>query len=402
MKIISVPVIMYHSVGIPNKKWQWNHLTCPYKIFEDHLLWLRKKKFNTISLEELYSYMKNGLKIPNKSVVLTFDDGYLDNWIFAYPLLKKFGFKATVYVNPEFTDPAKKIRPNLENFWNNEFSIKELKTTGYLSWNEMRQMEKEQVIDIQSHALTHTWYFKNNTIMDFRHPNDPYIWMTWNNHPDKKFLLQTDKKELINLGEPVYNFGKSLETKRYFPDEQLRKELTEYVIKNGNENFFQKEFWKNKLFKFVQQFHEKNKIDDSYESNEEYEKRIRKELYESKMIIEKKLNKNVNFLCWPGGGVNETALKIASNIGYLSSTYSSREKKKYKNNPHEDPSRIKRIGASLYWSGGEKNSNKIKYKNGFLFSLSLYSFKDKKISFLSTPIVLAINRLYKIQNMIFR
>jgi peptidoglycan/xylan/chitin deacetylase (PgdA/CDA1 family) len=403
MKNIAVPVVMYHSVGITkNKKRLWSHISCPFEKFEQHLIWLRKKRFSTISIEELYKYMKNREKIPEKAVVLTFDDGYLDNWVFAYPLLKKFGFKATIYTSPEFVDPTKKLRPNLENVWNNECSVSKLKSDGYLSWNEMKQMEKEKIMDIQSHALTHTWYFKNSNIVDFRYPGDPYIWMTWNNHPDKKYLLQTDKKELINLGEPVYEFGKSLETKRYFPDKKLRKELIKYVTENGNETFFKKEFWKNVLFKFVEQYHEKNKINDRYESNEEYEKRIKKELIESKLIIEKKLNKKVNFLCWPGGGVNETALKIASDVGYLSSTYSSREKKNYKNMPGENPSRIKRMGVSLYWNGKKNNSYYIKYKNGFIFTLSLDSFRDQKISVMSIPISTGITRLYKLKTFILK
>jgi len=229
----SVPVIMYHSVGIPNKKWQWNYLTCPYEVFDDQLRTMKKKGFNSISLQQLYDYMNEGTELPKKPVVLTFDDGYLDNWIFAYPLLKKYNFKGTIYINPEFADPRNIIRKNLEDTWNGDHEINELESIGYLSWNEMKEMERERIIDIQSHTMTHSWYPINDEIIDFRHPGDPYIWMTWNNYLDKKPYLQIDDTSLVNYGEPVYNVGRAIGIRRYHPDENLKEHITNYV-KNEN------------------------------------------------------------------------------------------------------------------------------------------------------------------------
>ena len=159
MIIQKVPVLMYHSVGIQNSKWIWNFLTIPYQIFEDHLRMLIKRRFNTIDLVQLYDYVSSGKSIHNNSVVLTFDDGYLDNWVYAYPLLKKYGFKGTIFVNPEFVDPTQEDRPNLEDVWAGRAKEAELTPSGFLSWREMREMEKTGVMDIQSHAMTHTWYF---------------------------------------------------------------------------------------------------------------------------------------------------------------------------------------------------------------------------------------------------
>ena len=53
-------------------------------------------------------------------------------------------------------------------------------------------MEEEGLVDIQSHSMTHTWYPKSDKIIDFRHPNDPYFWMTWNDNIDEKPYLQFD------------------------------------------------------------------------------------------------------------------------------------------------------------------------------------------------------------------
>ena len=115
-------MVYYHSIVDANDGWQFRHLSCPVSIFESHLKALRWANFHTISLQMLYGYMAEGKEIPSRSVVLTFDDGYLDNWVYAYPLLKKYGLHGTIFVNPDFVDPAESLRPNLEDVWSGRIS----------------------------------------------------------------------------------------------------------------------------------------------------------------------------------------------------------------------------------------------------------------------------------------
>ncbi len=88
---VNVPVIMYHSIGQNNPDWLWNHLITPVNLFEAQIKLLFKKGFNSIRLQELYNHMKYNNKLPDNPIVLTFDDGYLDNWVYAFPILKKYG-----------------------------------------------------------------------------------------------------------------------------------------------------------------------------------------------------------------------------------------------------------------------------------------------------------------------
>ena len=347
----AVPVIMYHSIGIPNKNWRWTYLTCHYKTFEEHLKWMKIMGFHSVSLQQLYTYTAEGRKLPKNPVALTFDDGYVDNWVFAYPLLKKYGFKSTIFVSPEFVDQRNVMRKTLENVYNDEVELNDLETVGYLSWREMKVME-EDIMDVQSHTMTHTWYPNNNIIIDFRHPGDSYIWMTWNDNPEKKPCLQIDDKEFVNYGEPVYQHGRAIGIRRFFPDENLKTYLKGFVKEKGR-GFFRSKNWREKLFKVVEKYKRENRFDERFETEEEYEERIYYELQKSKEIIEDKLSKEVKFLSWPGGAVTDKALKTASEVGYILSTYSSKEISAcYKNlkNNGKDPSRIKRMGSTLYWN----------------------------------------------------
>ena len=379
MKKQPVPVFMYHSVGVPNIKWKWNYLTTHFEDFEKELIYLRKNNYSTISLDDLYNYINYHKKIPKKSIILTFDDGYVDNYIFAYPLLKKYGFKGTIFINPEFTDPRDIIRKRFDE--SNKVILED--TTGFLSWQEMRLIEREGVFDIQSHAMTHTWYPISNNIIGFRKNNDENSWMTWNNYPQKKPYLQIENHSLIHLGEPVYENEKSLMARRYFPNQKLKMHLIEFVKNNGGLSFFNQLGWEQILFSFKNKIIDDKKLEDGYyESDLDWKSRIRAELHESKNIIEQKLNKKVEYLCWPGGSATKEGQTIAEEVGYKMTTAArdidSKLRKKIKNDGVIYGNRIARTSPVVY----ESNKNgvrKIIYSKGFIMKLRILAFRSYSI-----------------------
>lgn len=372
----SVPVFMYHSVGIVNPKWERSHLTCPYETFEKQLLFLHKNSYSTIHLNELYNHVIGKQTIDKKSVVLTFDDGYLDNYVFAYPLLKQYGFKGTIFVTPDFVDPrpTKRIRIDQTN------SVSKLETLGFLSWDEMQEMEQKGVMDIQSHAMTHTWYPASNDIIDFRHPGDDYKWMTWNSFPPKKPFLQTDDENLIEYGAPVYKFEKSLMIKRFFPDKYLDDHLVAFVKNAGGKRFFNNSNWRTILFNQADLFISKNELHESFESEQEWLSRIRRELKDSKSILENNLKKNVDFLCWPGGSGTSQGVAIAKEAGYKMTTAArdipGSDRKNIKNNGLFYPDRIARTSPIMY-KKAQKGQLMPVYCDGIGMMLRIASFNKK-------------------------
>lgn len=338
---MKVPVLMYHSVS-DNQEWLWGHLSCPISVFEDHVRSLSSSGFITVSLQELYDHMKYGAALPPKPVVLTFDDGYLDNWVYAFPILKRYGFKGTIFVNPDFVDPTDKVRPNMDDVSAGRVAPSSLESTGFLSWAEVSAMETCGVMDIQSHAMTHTWYFSDDHVVDFHHPGDSYPWLAWNARPERKYLwLNEDQSAFVPFGTPIYAYGKSLSTRRHFPDSGLANFVVEQVTSRDGVIFFRKEGWRDVLLKLISQYQSKHQLHGHWESEEQYQTRVRYELGESKEIIEAKLRKRVNFLCWPGGGYNDTTQRIAEEVGYLSGTLSSRDPRW----PMQDSRHTSRKGA---------------------------------------------------------
>lgn len=95
-----IPVLMYHKV--PNEDLQSRHkIYVPKATFEKHLQFYQDRGFTTLTFAELEDYRsgkKDFTHFPKKPLVLTFDDGYVDNLLNAAPLLKKYGMKAVIFL----------------------------------------------------------------------------------------------------------------------------------------------------------------------------------------------------------------------------------------------------------------------------------------------------------------
>jgi peptidoglycan/xylan/chitin deacetylase (PgdA/CDA1 family) len=88
----SVPVLMYHHVS-PSP----GLVTITPERFANQMRGLAASGYRTLSADEFAAYLA-GAPVPDKSVLLTFDDGYLDNWVYAHPALAKFGLKAVMFI----------------------------------------------------------------------------------------------------------------------------------------------------------------------------------------------------------------------------------------------------------------------------------------------------------------
>lgn len=324
---------MFHSVGLEKSDWYAKYLSVPFIHLKEWLAYLNKSEYEAYFLDEWYNNFDRGFIRNDKKLILTFDDGYLDNWVYLFPLLEKFGIKATIFINPEFIEPFDCVRPNINDVWEGRISEAELETKGFLNWEEIQKMYISGLVDIQSHSMSHNWYFRENDIVDFFDPQESkYFWLPWIYYPEKKpFYMRENLLRNISKGYPVFKFGRSLGIRRYFPDEELIK---------FSEILFQKtDISKVKALEDL-----KNLVFDKgskgrLETDEEMIKRYEYELEESKKIIEQKLNKKVDFLCWPGGVYNELSVAISIKAGYKASTLSS----KYRNFSIDNGGYYKRI-----------------------------------------------------------
>lgn len=335
---MGILVLTFHSVMNHDKPRPWSFLSTPVDIFENTLKVLKKKGYKTISLQELYDIKKEKKKITDKLVVLNLDDGFLDNYTIVYPMLKKYGFKATVYVSPDFVDPRGIKREQVYEKIRKGERIEPDNNWGYMSWDELCEIDASGVIDVQGHAITHTWYPAGPILVDFQEKSGSFYWLWWNKYPERKpfWLTEYNPDEIEDT--PVFNFGKSIAGKRFIINQQAIDYVNTRNKELGEKSKSEKlEIINNELSR---------KFPDGigvYETDGEYAERLRYEIQTSKNIIEEKLNKEVRFMAWPGGGKNPLAEELARKAGYLAVT----AKGKSVNETDDDLFYIYRVGG---WS----------------------------------------------------
>jgi len=100
----SIPVLMYHSIDYE----KGNELRLPKEQFKEQMKYLKDNGYTTLTLNELYNFLEKNKPIPGKSIVITLDDGYVDNYTNAYPILKELGLNATVFVVTSNIDKDKR------------------------------------------------------------------------------------------------------------------------------------------------------------------------------------------------------------------------------------------------------------------------------------------------------
>lgn len=116
-----VPILTYHHVGIPSGKWRLN--TVSEKSFEFQMSFLKRHGFHVISFADLQDGIQRGRLFARNDVVLQFDDGYEDNYKYAFPVLKKYGFPASIFLISD-----------------------KIGTPNFLTWDEIKEMEKYGIL----------------------------------------------------------------------------------------------------------------------------------------------------------------------------------------------------------------------------------------------------------------
>lgn len=145
---IKVPVVMYHSVD-----YSADEYTITPQTFEKHLQTIKENGFTPISLQELVNYVDKDCNLPEKPMVITFDDGYTDNYTLAYPLLKKYNFKATIFAigssvgKSTYKSTQNPITPHFDYSMAKEMTLSGLVSVQSHTY-DMHQSSKHEYTDI--------------------------------------------------------------------------------------------------------------------------------------------------------------------------------------------------------------------------------------------------------------
>ncbi len=134
---IKVPIIMYHSV-LEDESRKGDYVVTP-EILENDIKFLKKKGYTFVLIRDLINYVYEGTPLPEKPVVLTFDDGYFNNMLYLPPIMEKHNAKASIAVVGKFTDIFSENDSHNPNY-------------SHLTWEDIEEISKKDYFEISNHS----------------------------------------------------------------------------------------------------------------------------------------------------------------------------------------------------------------------------------------------------------
>ena len=132
---VYVPIVMYHEI----KTYKLGKdVISPFE-FESDLQYLQKNGFTTITITDLINYVYKDTPLPEKPIVLSFDDGYLTTYRYAFPLLKKYNMKMVLSVIGKNSEDFTRIHDD-----NLDYS--------HVTWSQLRELVESGLVEVQNHT----------------------------------------------------------------------------------------------------------------------------------------------------------------------------------------------------------------------------------------------------------
>ncbi len=134
---IPIPILMYHSV-LKDESKAGKYIVTP-KTLENDFIYLKENHYSTITVNDLIAYVYEGIPLPKKPIILTFDDGHYNNMVYLLPLLEKYEMKAVISVVGSYIEEFSKKDSHNPNY-------------SYLTWEDVKQLHNSGRIEFANHT----------------------------------------------------------------------------------------------------------------------------------------------------------------------------------------------------------------------------------------------------------
>lgn len=276
---------------------------------EPYLAYLRDNGYRSVAAGDVARFVREGVHPGEKTVALTFDDAWASAWTVATPLLRRYGFIATVFVAPGRIPADDVLRPTVGDPAGAPADA-DHSAIPFATWPELRAMQGSGLWDIQAHSFAHAMIFCGAPVTDFVTPTyRPHIHEAPNigKAAAPRFLRAND------LGAPLHAVRSRMSDALRYDDSELRQRCLDAVKADGGPAFFDAPGWETKLEKLVRGKR------GQFETPAERDAAIREDLAAARETLHARLRTNtVKHLCFPWAVAGSAAEEIARQVGYES------------------------------------------------------------------------------------
>ncbi|MDL2266643.1 polysaccharide deacetylase family protein [Desulfovibrio sp. OttesenSCG-928-G15] len=310
-KAASLPVVMYHYVNEDA-----GGITLSPARFEDHCRTLAQNGWRGVGLDEAEAFFLKGAALPERSVLLTFDDGFLDNYQTALPILARHGHKGVVFAVSSRLEKCDTPRISVADALSGKTPAPPevahplrrtkqghiVRQDVFMSHAEARAADTEGTLAVASHCRGHFGVFTGPEFADFFRPRD-----------NQRTFFRTEAEPVWGL--PDFSVRSGLAHRAFLPAARLVEDVQELVPQNrdGADEFFANPEAVRELRAVVER-HAQNM--GRLETDEERLVRMRREIAGGKNELEAILGHELRTLCWPWGEYDDTALALAQEAGF--------------------------------------------------------------------------------------
>lgn len=307
----SLPVAMYHYVNDLE-----GGITLSPSRFEEHCRSLAEKGWRGVGLAEAESFLINGEALPPKSLLLTFDDGYLDNYLCALPVLHKYGHKAVVFAVSNRLGEGESPRAGLEETLEGRAKVPPhvrmpvqetaqgftVRRDVFLNRAEARLMDGQGSLAVASHGRGHFGVCLGPEFSGFHQPRTRY-----------RTFYRTEEDPV--WGMPEFKVKAGLLHRAFLPNPDMVEAVKKLVPQDfdGAADFFARPVSVKELEALIASFAANM---GRYENDDERRERMWREIHGGKAELEAVLGHPVRSLCWPWGQYCEEAFQLARDAGF--------------------------------------------------------------------------------------
>ena len=265
-----VAVLTYHSVSTRPGWLPWSQETAVSpETFAAHCDMIGTPGLLAISTDELVRMRAAGEHPRGDELVLHFDDGYLDNWLYAAPILEARGLPACFFVSLDFVEPGALVRtlPGTRD------------VSGYMNWAEIAEMQAVPGLEVEPHGIDHGRIPISDHAVDRLTADNwrRHAWLQWHGTPGPKHdWFRPDMPPSVPLGSPVPESGLALASRGW--------------------------------------------IDGRREEVAELEDRLREHLTLCQTVFAQRLGKTARIFCWPENKVGAEGRAVARDLGFAATT----------------------------------------------------------------------------------
>ena len=134
---VRLPIIMYHGI-LREEKRQGKYVISP-QLFEQDLRYLQEQGYNTVVMQDIIDYVMEGKPLPDNPIMLTFDDGYYNDYVYAFPLLREYNSKMVFSPIGRYTDQYSEVEDHHANY-------------AHATWDDINEMIATGLVEVQNHT----------------------------------------------------------------------------------------------------------------------------------------------------------------------------------------------------------------------------------------------------------